>query len=348
MADISRPPEFADADRAASEWMARLESDEVTANDRADFERWLASHPENARAYARLGVMRRKLAAIRPMAYVFGLGKEGAGYREGQRHRPWGAFAVGLTVCAVVAGAWYLEGHERGGHYQTSVGERATTVFPDGSAMELNSNSDARVKYSATSRIVELKRGEAYFNVAHDAARPFWVHGGDSWVRAVGTAFNVDVRAGDVRVTVNEGVVKVTRGQLLGAEPPAAMVSSALGVSAVSAGQQADIRGAATTVITIVPAQMTRAIGWRNGIVVFDDQSLGEVVDELSRYTTLRIIVDDPALRSLSVGGSFQASPAGAETLLRMLHDGFGLTVRRDYDAVYVGGAKPDGRAVSN
>jgi len=328
--------QFVDADRDASEWMARLESDDVTSNERADFERWLARSPENALAFARLRAMRKKFAAVRSMAYEFGLAKDGAAeYRA--HHRTWGAVAAGL-VCAIVASTWYL-GREHGSHYQTSIGERAKAILPDGSSMELNSNSDARVKYSATSRIIELNRGEAYFQVAHDAARPFWVHGGDAWVRAVGTAFNVDVLADEVRVTVDEGTVKVTGGRLVGVDLALTKMPPEPGASAVSAGQRAEIRDTTTTVTTIPAAEKTRAVAWRSGMQVFDNQSLGDMVDELSRYTALRIRVDDPAIRSLLVSGSFEASPAGVEKMLRMLHDGFGLTVRRDHDAVYVEGA---------
>jgi ferric-dicitrate binding protein FerR (iron transport regulator) len=62
----------------------------------------------------------------------------------------------------------------------------------------------------------------------------------------------------------------------------------------------------------------------------FEDQPLGDVAGELMRYTTLKIDISAGSLRKLPIGGTFQASPEGAEALLTTLQDGFGMTIRRD------------------
>jgi transmembrane sensor len=76
-------------------------------------------------------------------------------------------------------------------------------------------------------------------------------------------------------------------------------------------------------------------MAWRDGTLYFENQPLGEIVDELGKYTPLQLIVDEK-LRSLPMGGTFQASPQGTEALLKMLQQGFGLTVRRTSDRIYI------------
>jgi transmembrane sensor len=150
-----------------------------------------------------------------------------------------------------------------------------------------------------------------------------------SWVRAVGTAFNVYVRPADVQVTVSEGTVKVA-GEQSDHDTPSDVALAQAAVSVLTAGEQADVRGRSAAISSLKPMELMRSVAWRRGSVYFENQSLGDVVDELSRYTTLRIEIGDDSLRRLHIGGSFQANPDGAEALLTMLRDGFGLTVRRD------------------
>jgi transmembrane sensor len=86
-------------------------------------------------------------------------------------------------------------------------------------------------------------------------------------------------------------------------------------------------------------AQLSRLLAWRKSSLYFQDEPLGDVVNELTRYTTLKIEIVDDSLRQLPVGGTFQTSPEGAEALLRMLQDGFGTKIRRvDADHVYIEG----------
>ena len=69
----------------------------------------------------------------------------------------------------------------------------------------------------------------------------------------------------------------------------------------------------------------------------FQDEPLGDVADELMRYTHLKIEFSDPALRRLRVGGTLRTSTEGAHALLALLHDGFDMTIRRDGpDRVYI------------
>jgi transmembrane sensor len=221
--------------------------------------------------------------------------------------------------------------------FQTAVGEQAAIALPDGSSFDLNTNSRVRVDYSKRTRVVLLERGEAYFKVAHDTQRPFWVHAGNSWVRAVGTAFNVYLRPSGAEVTVSEGTVKVVSAA--SDEGPPNLTAEAKTAASATAGQQVDVRGRAEVIHELDPSQISRLLAWRKSSLYFQDQPLGDVVNELMRYTTLKIEISDESLRNLPVGGTFQTSPEGAETLLALLHDGFGATIRRDdHGHVYIEG----------
>ena len=332
MAEVIELPDRERVEREASEWIARLQSESVSSADRAAFEAWREASPRNQRAYEELSVTWQRFTGagrlVRAVSLGNALGAVGAARRPARRW-PYAA-AAALAIIAISA-AWWTKSLSTSTVFQTAVGEHASVRLPDGSSLELNSDSRARVKYGTVSRVVTLERGEAYFKVAHEASRPFWVVAPNSWVRAVGTEFNVYLREGGVRVTVREGIVKVASASDRGRPSDEALAHAAS--SLVHAGQQVDLEGATTQIRALAPASLARSTSWRQGTVFFANEPLGQVIAELSRYTTLDIELEDAALRTLPVGGTFEASPAGAEALLTMLRDGFGLEMRREGDA---------------
>jgi transmembrane sensor len=340
MGDVHRMPNPEDTAREAADWFARLNADDATAHDRARFEAWLGAHSGNAKAYAELTATWQELVKSGPLvrAVNFGHAMNAASARP-TRSRLWLGGAVAATVGALVLGvAWNLYRQKEETRFQTAIGEQAAVALPDGSSFDLNTNSRVDVDYSQRTRVIRLERGEAYFKVAHDTHRPFWVHAGDRWVRAVGTAFNVYLGPAGVEVTVSEGTVKV--GNAAEYESPPADSTYTQSAAAVTAGQQADAHGRAEVIRRLDAAQISRLLAWRRSSLYFQDQPLGDVVNELMRYTTLKIDIADDSLRRLPVGGTFQTSPEGAEALLRMLQDGFGTRVRRvDADHVSIEGA---------
>jgi transmembrane sensor len=340
MGEVHRLPNPEDTEREASDWFARMNSDDVTADDRARFEAWLRAHSCNENAYAELDATWKELVKSGPLvrAVYFGQVMNAASARS-RRSRRWLAGAVAATIGAIVLGvAWNLHKQKEETRFQTAIGEQAAVALPDGSSFDLNTNSRVEVDYSQRTRVIHLERGEAYFKVAHDTHRPFWVHAGDRWVRAVGTAFNIYLRPAGVEVTVSEGTVSVVNATAY--ESPPSDAASAKLAAAVTAGQQADAQGHADVIHALDSAQLTRLLAWRKSSLYFQDEPLGDVVNELMRYTTLKIEIADDSLRQLPVGGTFQTSPEGAEALLRMLQDGFGTKIQRvDADHVTIEGS---------
>jgi len=330
MGKVHRLPSTADAEREASAWFARMNADDVTVDDRTRFEAWVRADSCNAQAYAEVCATWQELVKSGPLVRAVSFGQVmNAAAAPPSRGRRWMAIALAAGIGAIVlGGAWNLYKQQAETGFQTAIGEHAAVALSDGSSFDLNTNSRVLVDYSERTRVILLERGEAFFKVAHDTQRPFWVHAGNSWVRAVGTAFNVYLSPTGPVVTVSEGTVNVVSAgsQEVPPSDPAVTKSGA----SVTAGEQADVRGRAEVIHELSSAQLSRLLAWRLGSLDFDNQPLGDVADELMRYTTLRIEFDDDALRSLPVGGTFQTSPEGAEALLTMLRDGFGTTIRRD------------------
>lgn len=334
MTEIRRLPIRKDVEWQASAWVERMQADDCTDADRARCLAWRREHSLHERIYQETLTVYRQLRALAPSVRATSFDIEM--HADARRHRRWprwaGMAAVLAMVAVLVVPLWH---HWRASsEFETGVGEMAALTLPDGSRMELNSDSAARVAYSDDARVIHLDRGEAYFAVAHDTARPFWVVTGSTWVRAVGTAFNVYRREGDVRVTVREGRVKVA-AVAGNQDTPSDEVLARVPVSLLAAGEQVDVRPSGPAKRVLPPPAVEREVAWRTGTLDFDGRPLHEVIDELARYTPLQITLE-PETRDLRVGGTFQTNPKGVESLLAALHDGLGLQVRRDGQRVTI------------
>jgi transmembrane sensor len=180
--------------------------------------------------------------------------------------------------------------------FRTQRGQRASGTLPDGSAFQLGPMSLLRVpsSYGGTSRDVSLE-GDAYFNVTHDARRPFSVHTARTTVRDLGTRFIVRARPTErrVEVAVSEGEVAVEPND--GAAPRSGVDSRKPQRLMVSAGQVAlvDERGLAR----LLPrASVTSRFAWTRGELAFDQALVPEVLAELSRWYGDTFVLADSSL----------------------------------------------------
>lgn len=347
MTTIHRIPDPSRVEEEASRWIARLNADDVTSADRACFAAWRDAHPAHARAYEELSSTWSELTNAGPWVRAVSFAQsmnEAAGTAPRQRtFRSSPVLRAASTGAAVlvlaILGAFYFKPWVKINRYTTAVGEHATISLEDGSTLELNSGSAATVDYSKAARVIHLERGEGYFQVAHDPGRPFWVVGGRTWVRAVGTAFNVYLRPDQVQVTVTDGTVKVGSTEALaGADPSDSLIAFAH-VAVLKAGEQADLREFATDTRKLTAAEVQRAQDWREGTLYFENEPLQKVIAELNRYTATKLIIEDARLASVPVGGTFETTPNGVDSLLTMLEQGFGVRVRRDGDRVLIDSA---------
>lgn len=337
MTEVRRLPVRSAIEREASEWIARLAAEDVSESDRRSFAAWKAAHSMHARVYEEMQATLQEFQAAGPLVQAISFGQAIIAAGRPHRRRLSGGLAAAavLAVVVITGISWRYLGRSAE-TFQTAIGEHATVTLPDSSTVELNADGLARVEYSKSARVVRLERGEAYFKVSHDTGRPFWVIAAGSWVRAVGTAFDVEIRPASVgvRVTVSEGTVKV--GSALSDHDTLAGSMAQTSAAILSAGEQVDLDGQQVVFRKIGTAEVSHSLAWRTGTLFFENQPLSEVVAKLNRDTPLKIIVRDPRVARLPVGGSFQANAQGAEALVNMLRDGFGLKVHRQDDRIYV------------
>jgi transmembrane sensor len=185
--------------------------------------------------------------------------------------------------------------------YHTRLGERRVITLADGSRIHLNTASAVEVAMRKDSRRIRLVKGEALFEVAHDANRPFLVDAGAARLRAVGTAFNVRIRDSVVELTVTEGVVAVAEGSVNVDRPK---------VSKIVAGGGAVIGTGAMAPTALDPTVLRQRTAWQDGVIELDGETLAQAVAEFNRYRGPPIIIGDPRLANLRVGGRFEVDEA--------------------------------------
>lgn len=189
--------------------------------------------------------------------------------------------------------------------HRTDTGEQHVVILQDGTRVMLNTDTALNVAFSAQQREVRLLKGEAAFSVTPDRDRPFIVQSGEVTTRALGTSFVVHLHPHSVTVTVSEHAVQVSTSPTDTGTP-----------IVLQEGQQASYseeRGWS-------PPQAidsNQVLAWQRGKLIFEEQFLGAVVEELNRYRSGRILILNPALRTLKVTGVFDL--ADPDTALRMI-----------------------------
>jgi len=190
----------------------------------------------------------------------------------------------------------------------TSAAERRTIYLSDGSAVVLNGNTALSASMSAQERRLFLYKGQAHFKVSKDTTRPFIVEARNGRSVAIGTEFDVDIRADRVVVTVTEGVVAVSN--TLRTDDERAETAEVKVNQRVSYADSGSLSNPET-----VDAEPETA--WRRGKLIFDEQPLGDVISALERYHSGKIIVANSALYSLRITGVFDLNHP--ETVLHMI-----------------------------
>ena len=203
----------------------------------------------------------------------------------------------------------------------TGAGEIRDLQLPDGSRISLNARSTLAVHFYRSRREVVLSQGEAFFEVAPAADRPFTVDAQRSRVTVVGTAFNVRNGPGEVVVKVLHGHVRVQPDRAEGASPVSLRAEQGLAVTTLTAAYRS------------IAASADSVGGWRNGRLVFRRTPLDEVAQEVGQYLGHPVTLGQPGLKFLPVSG-YAATDAPA-TFLEALPDLLPVQVTRTAQGGY-------------
>lgn len=325
MATIFELPKRDVIEQEAAAWIARLDGGALSRKDLRALREWALRSPDHRAAinamaadWDRLDV----LSLLRP--------EESVANRVDWRRRAGAALAAGLAVVAVATGIVQMLPGEQNDEvlparatYVTAIGELRSVTLPDGTIVHVNTSSRLQVEYSDEKRGIFLHQGEAFFEVAN-SGRPFVVAVGKGEVTALGTAFAVRVSEDNVvNIDVTEGTVVITAGRGLAATAGSAALNSRV----ASAGEVVRMGETIELVRTVEPQLLERQLAWRDGMLVFDGDSLEDVIAEISRYSQVEIVIADAALRDLKVGGYFRAGDT--QVLLNTLSAGFGIDVEQ-------------------
>ena len=313
----------------ANFWRSKIDAGPLSATERQAFERWMADDPDHARAYGEAELLWKALgdvdydpSVLTPpdaagttglLSTFRGIFTQRAYGRIGLAGAAAMAVAASLFAVFVLTPVGDMAPADRTATaaatvavHETGRGQIDTIPLADGSAIVLGAKSRIEVTMTATRRRVRLRSGAAFFDVAHDPARPFVVDAGAARVRVTGTAFDLQRKGDALHVAVADGAVIVSH--------PSAGAGPDGGQDASQDASQGAAGPAATVTLSAgqgVIAARGRGLGrpfavragdigaWRSGQLVFFRATLAEIIDDANRYaeTPIRVAGDAQDLR---------------------------------------------------
>lgn len=284
----------------AAVWIARLRAPDRSARVEKGFRRWLAEKPSHAAAFETISTAWELTGALKRRPFPTLTRWERAGFRTGF-FRATSAVAAAAALLAI--GLFVYLGSSG---IATNVGEQRVMTLEDGTRMSLNTSTRAVVHYDQGERRIELKGGEALFEVARDPARPFVVVAGARRIEALGTTFIVREDEQTLSVTLMEGKVAVS--------PRASDPSVVL-----MPGQRLTLTG--TQPPRLDAPGLEKMTAWRRGQIELEEAPLAEAARDMNRYSTLKIRIEDPQAARLRINGVFRTGDTA----------GFAAAVARSY-----------------
>jgi len=333
----------------ASEWVVRLQDEDLSYERIEEWNRWMEASREHAQAFEDVSLMWQVSAQLpgdllpvartvrseatpapRPGTENRLAARASRSARRGWRLR-WAAAAavLGVTVAGIAVRTLDDGNRPRTDAVEvfvTGKGELKHLVLDDRSQVELGPDSRLRVQIGPERRQIELTGGQAYFTVAKDPARPFEVRAGGLIAQALGTQFSVEDTTAVVSVTVAEGHVQVND-----VSPEREVAAEGEKTVQLIAGQQAtlDEAGGLSTPRRV---DLDDALAWKEGSVVYASEPLRNVVADLNRYSRVRVVLDDAALAERPVTGRWLTNDVDA--WLKGVAGAFSLEVLRYPDRI--------------
>lgn len=307
-----------EVEATASDWLARRVSDQWNESDDAALNEWLSGAPANRIAFLRLESAwsyTSRLGALRDP-------RRNEGGLTHARSRILLRIAAAILL---VAGGTYAVSTQIGRTneriYRTAVGGRETLKLADGSQIELNTDSALRLTYGKHIRHAVLEHGEAYFQITHDADRPFTVETGNHRITDLGTKFLVRNGNGAMEVAVTEGLVRLD-SMTKKARP-----------ALLKRGDVIVISGRSTELAHKPVQKLADELGWRRGVLVFENATIADAVAQFNRYNTKKLVVA-PSAAHIAIGGTFPSN--NVETFTELAQDVLGLHIEQHGDQILI------------
>jgi transmembrane sensor len=290
-----------------------------TAEKQAEFDMWLAQSVAHRTAYLRVNAGWKRtdrLTALRNSTE-----RSAAGTRL--RRASWSKIAVASCLAvgmAVLAGNYLTRAS--GQIIETPRGGHESLMLADGTHVELNTDSAISVQLGQDVRNVELLRGEASFQVKHDAARAFVVTVAKRRIVDLGTKFLVRLSPGSFEVALLEGRARL-EGDPDSSQQHAIVLSPGEIAVATEHGTQVSMRSR---------QELLDRLAWQHGMIVLHEESLARAAEEFNRYGGPKVIVVGQKIAALTVNGAFQTT--GAEDFAANMHEIFGLQIEHQNGSI--------------
>ena len=266
--------------RAAAQWLALLESGEATDDDHTRLQHWRSSDHRHENAWQKIQLLRRRFSGLPSALAMATLDRPDPARRA--------ALKRALGLAALVPAAWLISRQlpldAWRADLHTGTGEHSQLQLADGSSLQLN--TDSAVNIDLVARQLTLVRGEMALKVPGDSALMINAPYGRISVSRSEVCLRLSER--ECRVSVVSGAV-----QLQPLQGPALILNQ---------GQQVSLQASGAGRVAAFDALMP---GWREGVLMAQNQPLGDFLRELGRYRS-GILRWDPALESLRITGSFR------------------------------------------
>lgn len=339
----------------ACSWIAQLETGDLTNEDLAAFKEWTSRSPVHREEIKRMAALSNEVNIIAEMAAPL---QDAINQRKSMKSSPrafvfprkmalTSAFLMVLVFSSVLMMNIGLLTKSAPLLIITEVGSHREMLLEDGSTIQINTDSQVEIDFNEQRRKVRILKGEAFFQVAHNKNRPFIVYAGEKAVKAIGTAFLVRHLPDQFEVTVTEGRVELSQTATLVSSHRNKTASQEMFQAAtqqsevtiyIDAGESIRSAESATLKVALLEkseistSEINRKLSWQNGLFDFSDTPLREVIDDLSRYTQLKIKISDPELEQLKFGGLFRTDDI--ESLFDALESAYQIKVEYQANGV--------------
>lgn len=320
---------------AAAHWCMRMHASDCTAEEREAFELWLAAHPLHAveyQAILEIWVLSEQVAPVNPLptGNVVTTASRPVPENSGRNWRSYAAAAAIVALALPVAGyigwnqGWLPNAYDT---YEADGNTRLVTMA-DGSRVELNLGTRLTFANYKDRRSVVLDKGEAFFEVSHDAQHPFVVNAGQGSVRVTGTRFNVWMYQDQVRVMLLEGSVQVVSDN---SQPGSGY--------RLEPGMQASYKSGDFEPQISETYANDSSLAWRNGKLVINNLPLSQALPLINRYLPQPILLADNATGAIRIGGSYNTREMAS--LVTSLPKVLPVTLTRNSEGSQVINRKP-------
>lgn len=308
----------------AVEWLiARDEHQTWTDENQLQLDAWLAQSPAHLTAFWRVEASWNRtelIADLRPFGFV------------ANRAEPKGSpflmlfrVAASLSFFAVLglSTSLYFSRPEPETFATPVGGHKIITLF-DGSQIELSTDTVLRIGMGGNQRSVALVKGEAFFQIHHDAAHPFTVAVAGHRVTDLGTKFLIRTNGEKLDVSLLEGRARLE--------------SESDGQARAATLLPGDVALATSRSMAVTKRSAQRLLddlAWRKGILVFDDTSLMDAAAEFNRYNSVKVVIEDPNATRMKINGAIRVNDG--EEFARLAKNLFGLRAEQRGNEIVIG-----------